>query len=384
MKIIREMLAWIKRLREEGVLDLIIILWVILLVGATAVYLLDYGSENRTITNLFEAFYWAWVTMTTVGFGDLTPATPGARIAASIMMFFSLALISFFTATISSIFVARKIREGKGLEKINYTDHIVICGWNDLADELLDAFLKQDKDEKTSIVLVNELSEEEIDAWRAKLNASHLGFVRGDFTQDQILSKANIAKAKAVLILPNLIKIGAAEADEKTALATYSIKALAPKAKVYAYILQHENRSKLRRAKADGIIVADEFGAFMGASQLHNPGIPAFLSQMLNTDQSRLITQPVPEGMVGKSYGELFAFSFEEHNTTILGVYQEETSAGIGDFLAADSGDYLDQFIAAKLKAAGRTQDDEHKLKVRINPEKSYIIKAGEQMILLK
>jgi len=378
------MLAWIKRLREEGVLDLIIILWVILLVGATAVYLLDYGSENRTITNLFEAFYWAWVTMTTVGFGDLTPATPGARIAASIMMFFSLALISFFTATISSIFVARKIREGKGLEKINYTDHIVICGWNDLADELLDAFLKQDKDEKTSIVLVNELSEEEIDAWRAKLNASHLGFVRGDFTQDQILSKANIAKAKAVLILPNLIKIGAAEADEKTALATYSIKALAPKAKVYAYILQHENRSKLRRAKADGIIVADEFGAFMGASQLHNPGIPAFLSQMLNTDQSRLITQPVPEGMVGKSYGELFAFSFEEHNTTILGVYQEETSAGIGDFLAADSGDYLDQFIAAKLKAAGRTQDDEHKLKVRINPEKSYIIKAGEQMILLK
>ena len=391
MKIIREMLAWIKRLREEGVLDLIIILWVILLVGATAVYLLDYGSENRTITNLFEAFYWAWVTMTTVGFGDLTPATPGARIAASIMMFFSLALISFFTATISSIFVARKIREGKGLEKINYTDHIVICGWNDLADELLDAFLKQDKDEKTSIVLVNELSEEEIDAWRAKLNASHLGFVRGDFTQDQILSKANIAKAKAVLILPNLIKIGAAEADEKTALATYSIKALAPKAKVYAYILQHENRSKLRRAKADGIIVADEFGAFMGASQLHNPGIPAFLSQMLNTDQSRLITQPVPEGMVGKSYGELFAFSFEEHNTTILGVYQEETSAGIGDFLAADSGDYLDQlatgrqrYSGPKLKAAGRTQDDEHKLKVRINPEKSYIIKAGEQMILLK
>ena len=37
--------------------------------------------------------------------------------------------------------------------------------------------------------LVNELSEEEIDAWRSKLNASHLGFVRGDFTQDQILEK---------------------------------------------------------------------------------------------------------------------------------------------------------------------------------------------------
>ncbi|MBT5234238.1 MAG: hypothetical protein HOM18_02975, partial [Candidatus Marinimicrobia bacterium] len=134
MKIIHNMIAWAKRLREEGVLDLLLILWVILFIGGIAVFLLDYSSNDRLITNLFDAFYWAWVTMTTVGFGDLTPVTPAARIAASIMMFFSMALISFFTATISSIFVAKKIREGKGLEKIKYSDHYIICGWNDLAD----------------------------------------------------------------------------------------------------------------------------------------------------------------------------------------------------------------------------------------------------------
>ncbi len=384
MKIYRKMQTWIKRLRDEGVLDLIIILWIILFIGATAVFILDYTSESRSITNLFEAFYWAWVTMATVGFGDLTPVTPGARIAASIMMFFSMALISFFTATISSIFVARKIREGKGLEKINYTDHYVICGWNDLADELLESLLKQDKEDQTPLVLVNELSEEEIDTWRGKLNASHLGFVRGDFTQDQILAKANVAKARAVLLLPNLIKLGKAEADEKTALATYSIKALAPKAKVYAYILHYENKAKLRRAKADGIIVADEFGPFLAASQLHNPGIPAFLSEMLNTDHSRLLTKPIPEYLIGKSYEKLFAEAYEVYNMTVLGVYQEEASAGIGDFLSADSGDYLDQFIAAKLKAAGRGVSEEQKIKVRINPEKDYILKPDEQMILLK
>ncbi len=378
------MLEWVKRLRDEGVMDLLILLWIILFIGAVAVFILDYGSDERNITNVFDAFYWAWVTMTTVGYGDLSPTSPGARIAASIMMFFSMALISFFTATISSIFVARKIREGKGLEKIKYTDHYIICGWNDLADELLEAFLKQDKKEKTPIVLVNELSEEEIDAWRAKLNASHLGFVRGDFTQDQILAKANVSKAKAVLILPNLLKAGKTEADEKTALATYSIKALAPKAKVYAYILHYENKSKLRRAKADGIIIADEFGPFLGASQLHNPGIPAFLSEMLNTEQSRLETQPIPESFIGKTYRELFTESFEKHDETVMGVYQEDSSAGIGDFLSADSGDYLDQFIAAKLKAAGHGQNEEQKMKVRINPEKDYILKAGEHMILLK
>jgi voltage-gated potassium channel len=384
MRIIRNIISWIRRLRDEGVLDLIVVLWIILFIGALAVYLLDYSSENRNITNVFDAFYWAWVTMTTVGFGDLTPTSTGARIAASIMMFFSMALISFFTATISSIFVARKIREGKGLEKIKYSDHYIICGWNELADELLESLLKQDVEEETPIILVNELSEEEIDAWRGKLNAEHLGFVRGDFTQDAILNKANVSKAKAVLILPNLIKLSKAEADEKTALATYSIKALAPKTKVYAYLLNYENKTKLKRAKADGIIIADEFGPFLGATQLHNPGIPAFLSEMLDSDQARLATKAVPDQMIGKTFGELFKETYEEEGVTIMGVYQEESSAGIGDFLSAESGDYLDQFIAAKLKAAGRGVSEEQKLKVRINPEKDYILKAGEQMILLK
>lgn len=384
MKIIRNIRDWLKRLKDEGVVDLLVVLWIILFIGAIAVYILDYSSEKRTITNIFDAFYWAWVTMTTVGFGDLTPSSPAARIAASIMMFFSMALISFFTATISSIFVARKIREGKGLEKIKYNDHYIICGWNDLADDLLGSLLKQDQEEETPIILVNELSEEEIDAWRGKLNAAHLGFVRGDFTQDAILAKANVAKAKAVLILPNLIRSSKTEADEKTTLATYSIKALAPKTKVYAYILDAENRSKLKRAKADGIIVADEYGPYLGASQLQNPGIPAFLSEMLNTDQARLTTRSVPDQMVGKTYSELFMEVFNEYGMTLLGVYLEESSTGIGDFLSADSGDYLDQFIAAKLKAAGRGVAEEQKMKVRINPEKDYVIKTDEQMILLK
>ncbi|MCF7826731.1 MAG: NAD-binding protein [Candidatus Marinimicrobia bacterium] len=384
MKIFHNMITWVKKLRHEGVLDLLLILWTILFAGGVAVFLLDYGSSERQITTIFDAFYWAWVTMTTVGFGDLTPVTPGARIAASIMMFFSMALISFFTATISSIFVARKIREGKGLEKLNYSDHYIICGWNNLADELLETLLKQNEKDSTPIVLINELTEDEIDTWRTTLNASHLGFVRGDFTQDQVLAKASVSKAKAVLILPNLIKASEAEADEKTALATYSIKALAPKTKVYAYILHYENKAKLRRAKADGIIVADEFGPFLGAHQLFNPGIPAFLSEILNADQNRLETREIPERMIGKTYAELFTRSFEEYNMTLLGVYQEEGSAGIGDFLSADSGDYLDQFIAAKLKAAGRGVTDEQKIKVRINPEKDYILKTGEQMILLK
>jgi voltage-gated potassium channel len=383
MKTWQVVLRWVRRLRSEGVLDLLIVLWLILFVGAISVYLLDYTHPERSFGNPFDAFYWAWVTMTTVGYGDMTPHSVPARIAASVMMFASMALISFFTATISSIFVARKIREGKGLAKVIDRNHYVICGWNDLADELLESLLDQLAGTDTPIVLVNELSEEEVDSWRSQFKAGNLGFVRGDFTQDEVLEKANISRAKAVLILPNLIKVSPAEADEKTALAVYSIKALAPKVKVYAYLIHHENKTNLRRANADGIIVADEFGPFIGAAQLHNPGIPAFLEEMLNSDRGHLQTAPVPENMRGKTFGELFQWMYGEKGKTVLGVYTEEQTAGLSDFLSDDSGDYLDQFIAAKLKAAGRTAKEEQKIKVRISPEKDTQLGENEHMILL-
>jgi len=376
--------GWVRRLRNEGVLDLLLVLWIIMTIGALSVYLLDYTNPNRQITNPFDAFYWAWVTMTTVGFGDMVPQGVPARIAASIMMFASMALISFFTATISSIFVARKIRENKGLVKIVDKNHYVICGWNDLADELLEALIQQLEGTNTGIVLVNELTEEEIDRWRSQFKSRDLGFVRGDFTQDEVLEKANITQAEAVLILPNLIKITAAEADEKTALAVYSIKALAPKVKVYAYLVHHENRANLRRANADGIIVADEYGPFLGATQLHNPGIPAFLNELLDSDHHHLHTLSIPREFVGKPYGDLVEHMFSQEGLTVLGLHMEEKSAGLGEFLSADSGDYLDQFIAAKLKAAGKSMQEEQKVKVRINPDREYVLNENETMIVLR
>jgi len=378
------MLRWIRRLRSEGVLDLLVILWLILFIGAISVYILDYTNPHSQFSNPFDAFYWAWVTMTTVGYGDLTPQSPGARIMASVMMFASMALISFFTATISSIFVARKIKEGKGLVKIADRDHYVICGWNDLADELLEALLDQLQDDSTAVVLVNELSEEEVDRWRTQFKYGNLGFVRGDFTQDEVLEKANVSRARAVLVIPNLIKVSEEEADEKTTLAVYSIKALAPKVKVYAYLVHHENRPTLKRANADGIIIADEFGPFLGAAQLHTPGIPAFLAAMLDSNHAHLLTQPVPDHMIGKTFGELFQWVYGENRKTLLGLYSENQSAGLGDFLSADSGDYLDQFIAAKLKAAGRSMQEEQKIKVRISPDPETVLAGDEQMILLQ
>ena len=96
-----------------------VILGIILfaLIGALLVTLIE-GNINAQFSTLGDAFWWVLVTMTTVGYGDMVPTTSGGRIIGIVIMFFGFALLSLFTGTISSIFIAQKIKEGRGLEKV--------------------------------------------------------------------------------------------------------------------------------------------------------------------------------------------------------------------------------------------------------------------------
>ena len=373
-----------KRLQDEGVITILGVLWLILLAGGSLVYFLDRGSDGQSIHNFFDALWWAWVTMTTVGYGDLTPHTMSAKIAAAVMMFFSVTLISFFTATISSIFVARKIREGRGLEKVNYHNHFIICGWNESAERMLETMVQQARGESFQAVLVNDLPEEKIQSLLQKFKSYEIGFVRGDFTKELILRNANVEKARAVLILPSQAASDDADADEKTTLTTYSIKAIAPKVKVYVYLRLRENRLNLRRAKADGILVADEFGEYLSAVQILKPGLRLFLSELMKGKNQHLTMIPVPHQYVDKTFRELFVKYRNDENKTVLGIYSEEETMGVNQFLSADSGDYLDAFIARKLKESGRSLTEESRPNLRINPPDDYVLTERDQIIVLQ
>lgn len=57
--------------------------------------------------NVWLGFWWALQTVTTVGYGDVTPKEPSGRVVAAFVMLEGLALLSIVTAAITSIFVAR-------------------------------------------------------------------------------------------------------------------------------------------------------------------------------------------------------------------------------------------------------------------------------------
>jgi voltage-gated potassium channel len=76
---------------------------VVVVAAAVAMRLLDHSEYPH----LGRALWWAMQTVTTVGYGDVTPAHPSGRIVAVLVMLFGIAFLAILTAVIASSFVAR-------------------------------------------------------------------------------------------------------------------------------------------------------------------------------------------------------------------------------------------------------------------------------------
>ncbi|WP_031515312.1 potassium channel family protein [Streptomyces sp. NRRL F-5123] len=81
--------------------------------GALAVYQQERGAPGATIRTFGDSVWWVCETLTTVGYGDVTPVTVGGRTVAAFLMAMSLALLGAVTGSFSSWLIQSFAREGE-------------------------------------------------------------------------------------------------------------------------------------------------------------------------------------------------------------------------------------------------------------------------------
>jgi len=80
---------------------------VVVVAGGVLMRLLDHGEYS----DVWVGMWWALQTVTTVGYGDVTPKNPSGRIVAILVMLWGIAFLAVTTAAITSTFVARASKE---------------------------------------------------------------------------------------------------------------------------------------------------------------------------------------------------------------------------------------------------------------------------------
>ena len=113
----------------------------------------------------------------------------------------------------------------------------------------------------------------------------NLKFVRGDFSIDAILNKANAQNAQNAIILNNKNIPN----DEKVILTTLSLKKINTDIKVIAQIIDKEKVSFLKRANVDAVLTNDNFESFMAISHILNPSVAQTINEIIDRNSNNKI-----------------------------------------------------------------------------------------------
>ena len=370
--------------RQRSIL-ISLITFTFIILSSIGVRYFEHGASNSNIDSVWDGIWWAVVTVATVGYGDRFPVSVGGRIVGLAVMFFGVGMMSLFTATIASIFVERKIKEGRGLETVKVKDHGVICGWNQHTEEVLTGLTLYGSYGDTPIVLINELSVDEMESLRMKYSKYNLKFLRGDYVREDVLIRANIARARFAVIMADVSGGHSRErTDERTTLTALTIKYVAPNVKTIAELLDGENRQHLKRANVDEIIVRGEHIGSLLATAVKSPGLPRLISGMLSLGGTNKFWRiEIPKPFVGKSFRDLSAYFREKQQTILIGFLKEKKAMRLEDVLS-DNSSVIDTFIRDKIRESKKDffyEKDE--AKIIVNPPDDYEIGPDDFAVVL-
>ncbi len=303
-------------------------------IAGIMLYVFEGADGNPAIHSLFDAFYWALVTISTVGYGDITPHTPEGRAVSMIIIMTGIGLISFVTSVIVSSFSERLnlLREDRVVQEIGKKREItVLCGFG-----LLGRLVAQDLAREGVEFVVLDIDE------NAASKAQAMGYrsICADATRSAVFERLGINnRISHVLALTS--------DDEQNAFISVNVKSLNRKVVVTARCSDEQIAEKLRFAGVDKVIIPEEIAGMMGAVYAGEPAaFEVALSIIEHKERTHVDEARIQPGskLEGKTIREV---GFEKLRLILLGVfrnYGKENEAFIfnpPDDFVLESGDDL-------------------------------------------
>jgi voltage-gated potassium channel len=290
-------------LSSTAKLRLVILLVLMVVCGGTMGFVVIEDMEP------FDAFYMTVITLSTVGFGEVTPLTPVGRLFVVILIGFGVAAAGSLAALMGqqvleghfrSLVMRRKMENR--LKRMS--DHFIIAGFGRVGRQVAKEF--QAKGVPCVVIEQNEASADQI-------MASGIVTLQGDATDDEVLLSAGIERAQTLIsTLPE---------EAQNVYLTLTARHMNPKLKIIARADFEDGGKKLTRAGADHVVIPHVLGGIRMAKAALQPHVVDFMQMASMGDEGLLVEElvvPESSSLVGQSLAD--AKLKQTYGITIIGV----------------------------------------------------------------
>ena len=244
-----------------------------------------------------DAFYMTIITVSTVGFSEVATLSVEGKLFTAFLIISSFGSFAYAITSITAFVVGGKykkhLREYKMTQQLRIMrDHVIICGYgrvgSQVASDLRSSgvqFVILEKDEQL-------IAHQEDDT----------NFLYGDSTDDEILKRASISKAKAIITcLPK---------DADNLYVVLTARQLNDKVLIVSRASNPSSVSKLKFAGANNVIMPDAVGGSHMASLVGNPDVMEFIDSIrvqgyMESNVESISYEELSEELQGKTIGEL-------------------------------------------------------------------------------
>lgn len=318
-----------------------------ILIGAIIYFILisllihfERDSPQSAITDYSHAIWYTAVTLTTVGYGDLYPATIFGQYIGYLFVFLSLGVYGILVGQFSSIISTIKENKMLGYNGTTLMNHVVIIGWNEFSQMVADQLIGAGKD----VAIVTD-KREHVDHIREKYHKHGVFTLYTDFQNYEILHKANITESSVVFVnLPD---------DTEKLVYVLNLKKAYDGLEFVVTIENSNLKNTFIGAGVTNAISPNEISSKILASYMFEPDVASYTEDIMSFAKDEndydikqfLVTHDNP--YLNKTYQESFFDLKRRYNTILIGISKKDKNGNrkliknpLGE-VGINLGDYL-------------------------------------------
>jgi voltage-gated potassium channel len=259
------------------------LLWALAVLVVTVVIVFagrgGYRDVNGDGVSFLDAVYYSTVSLTTTGYGDITPVSAPARLVNVLLITPLRVLFVIILVGAALALLTERSRQAFKIQRwrSKVRDHVVVVGYGTKGRSAVSSVLSDGTRPEHIVVVDTEQST--LDA------ASALGLVtvHGSATRSDVLRVAGVPKARAVVVATNR--------DDTTVLVTLTARELAPDAQIVASVREAENVHLVRQSGANQVIVSSETAGRLLGMATQTPSIVEMVEDLITPEHGLAIAE---------------------------------------------------------------------------------------------